>query len=588
MMKRTLFLLALLLMVGSDILSLPAPASAQRTWPNDQGGRPAPPCTIYNSTTNTVSFCSDTSPLPVSPGSSTSGAGNPTGSTNDPLGWGRSIFESTQAFDSRTGAGGTSFRWEDASTITAIRRTAATTIQRWISTDRGQTYRLIQTNAIGGFANMGVMGGSIVLSQNGRYAGNLGAGGVGAASHAFSTSLITWSAATGSAVVPSGGNSFGGGAISLSPTTANRLISNRVNTTASTCIAVLSTDGGASYTATTTEQACAGSNPGIINYVGGTTWLWVIPGSGAAFRSTDDGGTWNAVTSPGANANASICVPPTAAPSGGLGYCLVARGAAGVQSISRTTDAGSSWTEVVPAVPAAVVNLWLSFSNYGNNILSLITDSNGGVITLWRSNDAGLTWSPAATVTYTGGSTPTGYFAGTPTTQRAAGSPTNGQGSAVWIPDGVAATQNPMYGSALAPGQESIVGTQGIPWTIDRAGRGVVATQQSITLSNTEVTSAVATANVFNFAATTGERWTIRRVDARCSAGTSGVTIESPVGTTIWTSLAAEVVAATRFSTFWNPGLTAATGVAMRVTVASCGGGNTSVVSVQADRAPAP
>lgn len=585
MTRRWLFVLALLLAVGSDILSLGS-AEAQRTWPSDSAGRPAPPCTTYDPLTNVVSFCTGTVPLPVTTISGASGAGNPTGSLNDPLGWGRSLFESTEAFDPRSGVGGTSFRWDDATTLTVVRRTAATTIQRWISTDRGQTYQLIGTNAVGGFAGMGPFAGSLIRLQNGLFVTNLAGGGIGGTAFATASNLLSWNAGTGAQIVTTGVTTFAGGPVSLSPNTANRVIGTRANATAATCAPVLSTNGSA-YVTTLADQPCAGSVIGSANYVGGTTWLWSIPGSGATFRSVDDGATWSAVASPGANVNAAVCVPPTNAPSGGLGYCLVARGAAGVQSIWRTTDAGTSWTNVIPTVPAAVVNLWLSFTDYGSNILGLITDSNGGVITLWRSNDAGLTWSPAATVTYTGGSTPTAYFQGTPlSAQRAAGSPSNGQGSAVWMPDG-AANQNPMYGAALAPGQSQIVGSQGIPWTVDRAGRGAVTNQQAITLANTQTTAAANTAVVVTLTGVIGERWLLHGVDARCSAGTSGLTVESPAGTTIWSTQAAQVTT-TNFNHDWNTSLTANTGIGVVITLATCGVGNTGILIVQSSRQPAP
>lgn len=567
------------------LLLVAVPGEAQRpTWPQDAAGRPAPPCTIWNTATNEVTACSAATPVPVSGSTSTDGQGNPTGSDNDPLGWGRSIFEAQTAFDSRTGAGGTSFRWETESIVTAIRRTAATTITVMRSTDRGRTYSTIQSFA-GGFANMGTFNGSLVRSQNGLYATNHAGGGVGAAPFSRSTNLLTWTAATGADVVPTGGTSFAASSLSLSPNTANRLLGVRINVTAATCMAVVSTDGGATFTGTTGEIACAGGQSGQINYIGGTTWLWMIAANGQTRRSSDDGATWTLVASPsgGAAANATICVPTS---TGAAGYCLAAWGAAGAQRISRSTDSGTTWTQVMDAT--AMTNLFLSFTNYGNDILSVITDSVAGVITLWNSNDAGLSWSPGPSVTYTGGSTPTGYYGGTDLNNRTNGSPSNGAGSAVWIPDGVAATQNPLYSSTIPPAGTQIVGTTGIPWTIGRSGRGVITSQQGHTLGNSEVTSAAATANVFNFAATTGERWTIRRIDARCSAGTSSVTVESPVGTTLFTTLAAEVVAAGRTTLTWTPGLTGGTSAAMRITVASCGGGNTSTVAVQADRDPAP
>jgi len=538
---------------------------------------------VWDTTTNRVTACSTTTPLIVSTVAGSGGsASNPTGSTTDQNGYGRTLFEASPSFDSRTGAGGVSFRWDSQTQITVVRRTAATTIQLWRSTNRGKSYTQISSFA-GGFANMGTFNGPLLLT-GGRYIASFSGTGVNAPAIAFSTNLLAWTAAAGSDILSAAGN-VAISSMSVSPTSSLRLNAIRVNTGDATCAAVTSVNGGSTWTNSTTPFAC-GTAPGEMNYVGGTTWLWQL-GNNTARVSTDDGATWTPTTSVGAGMTAFICVPPAAAPSGGLGYCLAAAGGANAQSIFRTTNAGATWTSVVNAT--GLNSLFLSFTDYGSNILSLITDQVGAVVSLWRSEDAGFTWFPSATVAYTGGSTPTAYFNGTFNNNLTRGSPSNLLGSAVFIPNGIGATQNPMYSQKLPAASGQIVGSGGTAWTIDNAGRGVVAGQQSITLANTQTTGAAATVVVVNFTAAADQRWVIRSVEARCgtAADTSGIVIESPVGTTIWSSHAAAVISTANFVRSWDFGLTLATNVAGRVTLAACTVG-TGTLILQVDRAPAP
>lgn len=587
--RRLLSLLALVLGVGlgvhTDIMSVGI-ASAQRTWPSDAAGRPAPPCTVYDPVTNTTSFCSTTAPLPVSGASATTGAGSPAGSSNDPLGYGRSLFETTAGFNTRTGVGGSAFRWQDATSLLALTRTAATTIQVWVSNNRGQSWTNTMTTT-GGVANQGTMRGSL-LRNNGLYIASTFGTGVNGPAVIRSSDLATWIAATGTGVILGPGGNFATTSLSVSPNTANRIIGVRGDNGAAQCQTILSTDNGASWANTGSVQACGGSQLGVVSYVGGTTWLWVVPGSGAARRSTDDGSTWSAVTTPVATIldGGQMCVAPTS----GLGYCLVSSIQGGTtRQIYRSTDAGTTWTQVLSALNATIP-IPLSFTNFGANLLGVITDFATPNIFLLRSDDAGLSWSVSASAPYTGGGTPTAYFQGTCTNNLTCGSPSNGVGAAVFMPDGAATPQNPLYGAALGPGALIPTGAStGIPWSIDRAGRGITSQQQSATLNNTQVTGAATTAVVTTLAATSGERWTLRRVEARCNtaAATASVTIESPVGTTIWSTLAVEVIAASRFLASWVPGLTALTNTALRITLSACTAG-TGTLTLQADRAPAP
>jgi len=73
-------------------------------------------------------------------------------------------------------------------------------------------------------------------------------------------------------------------------------------------------------------------------------------------------------------------------------------------------------------------------------------------------------------------------------------------------------------------------------------------------------------------------------VSARCSAGTSGLTIkDGSLGTTIWTTGPAEV-GTTTFRYQWSPGLSTTLGNNLGITLATCGAANTGTLDVQASQ----
>lgn len=108
------------------------------------------------------------------------------------------------------------------------------------------------------------------------------------------------------------------------------------------------------------------------------------------------------------------------------------------------------------------------------------------------------------------------------------------------------------------------------------------ASAQPPPASNSQATSGTDAAVTATLAAsgTVYSRPYLYRVSARCSAGTSSVTVANGA-TTVWTTGAAEV--GTTNSTFtWNPGLVGSANTNMTVTLATCGGGNTGTLMVQA------
>lgn len=103
---------------------------------------------------------------------------------------------------------------------------------------------------------------------------------------------------------------------------------------------------------------------------------------------------------------------------------------------------------------------------------------------------------------------------------------------------------------------------------------GFIANSETVGAANTAV------APVMN--GSTGERGHLYSIDARCSAGTSNVTVTSG-GINLFTTTAAEVTTS-RLRLQWPMGLTGSYGSNLVVTLAACGVGNTGTLAVQMDR----
>ena len=101
---------------------------------------------------------------------------------------------------------------------------------------------------------------------------------------------------------------------------------------------------------------------------------------------------------------------------------------------------------------------------------------------------------------------------------------------------------------------------------------------------NTQTTSVADTAITTSIAAETGRRVFVFSISARCSAGTSSLTVRNGVaGTIIWSSATGEV-GTTTFRFQWNPGLASDTSNGMDVVLGTCGATNTGTLSVQISR----
>lgn len=105
---------------------------------------------------------------------------------------------------------------------------------------------------------------------------------------------------------------------------------------------------------------------------------------------------------------------------------------------------------------------------------------------------------------------------------------------------------------------------------------------EGFVLFNSQTTGAANTAVAVTIPAVLDVRAHIYEISARCSAGTSSLTVTDG-GVTIWSTAAAEVGTATARYRF-DVGLSGTRGSQVIITLASCGVGNTGTLIVQADR----
>jgi hypothetical protein len=99
-------------------------------------------------------------------------------------------------------------------------------------------------------------------------------------------------------------------------------------------------------------------------------------------------------------------------------------------------------------------------------------------------------------------------------------------------------------------------------------------------VTNSETTSAANTAVSITLTAGATDQAFLFKVTARCSAGTSSLTVTNGVAQ-IWSTSAAAVTTV-NFTETWQPGLTSTIGNDPVITLAACGAGNTGTLSVQA------
>lgn len=114
--------------------------------------------------------------------------------------------------------------------------------------------------------------------------------------------------------------------------------------------------------------------------------------------------------------------------------------------------------------------------------------------------------------------------------------------------------------------------------------RGNVAPTQQGALLNSRTVSAANTATTITLTGVANTRAHLYRLQARCSAGSSFITVADGA-TTLYETDGGTVPSGTQYAEWdWTPGLTATTGNNLVITLASCGAGNISVLSVVADQ----
>lgn len=168
-----------------------------------------------------------------------------------------------------------------------------------------------------------------------------------------------------------------------------------------------STDGGMTWGPANGGLPVSGPDPVSVNALAADGSTWIAVGAGGpnrsflAYRSTDNASTWTPVWSslPGTSGAALFSA---AFVRQGSSQILLAGGNGGV---FRSTDAGSSWSALIPIAssPNQIVS---ALSVHENSLFAAVTSPYGepGVAGVWISNDQGLTWKSYG-ATFTGLST---------------------------------------------------------------------------------------------------------------------------------------------------------------------------------------
>jgi hypothetical protein len=331
-----------------------------------------------------------------------------------------------------------------------------------------------------------------------------------------------------------------------------------------------STTSGSTWGLVDGAKTCADGGDGPAIWL--TTSTWLLPADGKLYRSADDGQTWTLVlTTTGAGASG----PNVGATST---TNLFAAGTADA-NLYHSIDGGQTWSTYLTFLN--VVGGGMACIN-SQVCIAFVSDSPPS---LMRSGDGGVTWSRVGTLDFIGCNSTC-----IPTTVA------NSFGYVLSGQSGAGGNNVMEYSAALLGGTTTIVGTTGVPMSVDTSGR-VTANQgtaaasptpwpvtpiQGPTLFNSQTTGAANTAVTVTIANAASVRAHVYNVHAFCSAGTAQLTVTDG-GTTIWGTLATEITT-TRFEKRWEPGLTSATNSQVVVNLTTCGVANTGTLHVQADR----
>lgn len=535
-LRLTPLLLVLALLWGGEV-------AAQRQWPNDVSGRPAPPCTIYDPIANTTSFCSATNPLPVGGGA---GAGTGTTGGTSTTGFGKGWFPSTFQ-----GGGNNivSVYQDGGSTVNTFRRQVACGNCLTVGTSSDGGVNVVEVNT--SFVVGNEIGFLIkVPSSPARY---FGYAPNGAASITFNSTALLSGWATGTTASPDFNNGIVAAASNANGSTVLTVGGVGGGNHTNVC---RSTDQGRTFPSCVNVRAAVAAS-GIF-YGGGTIWFATSQDGGVS-RSTDDGLSWTLVQTLGGNGGPGVCPA-----SLGFTTCLTLTGG----SVFRSTDNGLTWTNILATGTVGGI------CDYGGGNIGLVTGvppvglsaitnnvfSSQDTLNFYAGNVYGSVWTgvgaPSLT-TFTCNTTGRGYMAMHTT---AGPTPTFTFYNPITQPGGVLQSSSGGYNvSALI--------------------------QAGVILNAAPTTSAANTAATVTLTGTAGSRICVREIDIFSSAaGTPTLTISD--GATVVQNFGtlATGTAATRIA--GSPVLCGQTGNNVVVNIGAGGVGVTTTTSVVADRYP--
>jgi hypothetical protein len=533
-LRLTPLLLVLALLWGGEV-------AAQRQWPNDVSGRPAPPCTIYDPVANTTTFCSATAPLPVSGGGA--GTGSTTGTSV--TGFGKQWFPSTITGSVASGQQMAAFFLDDLNVAFLRRSTGCgNCLQVAVSSDGGVTATFVNTSVTLGNS---IRGAARISGTTPRYL----VSSVGGPLNVFvSTNVLSgWVAVTG---LTSSVHTFAG------------------NPTGSTILALTDTGGGQQVCRSTTNGTSFGgcvtvgasgpggdSNQGLA-FAGGTTWL-AINNGGNILRSIDDGVSWSTATTIGTG-RGIVCLAPN------YTTCIYATDT----STFRSTDSGATWS-AAQLVTTAIGGL-CDFGG-GANVGVLANTPPTGFAAIAQnaesSFDAGVNWFQ--------GQTNGSPWDGTGVPTIGAMACRNGRGVATIATTGGGTNVFSLYNPLTSPGGtlQSSAGGYSI----------VTPAQGGIILNAAPTTSGANAAATITLTGTAGSRICIREIVVFSSAaGTPTLVIQDATVTQVNYGTLATGTAPTRFA--GAPLFCGQTNDSLQVVVGAAGAGVTTTTSVIADRYP--
>lgn len=542
-----LFLAALLL--GSLALIPSSEAQVYRAWPNDQLGRPAPPCMIVDPATGITTPCSATNPIPVAGGGG-SGAGQGVTAGTSSTGFGKGWYPVSSAIASGRVV---SVYQPGGLTVNTFRRVVGcgNCLAVATSTDGGVTFTEFNTSFVVGNEVTFLIR---VPSTVPRY---LGYSANGAGSHIFSsTALLSgWADSTTASVF------LNNGIISFASNANGSTVLSSAGTGGGSPTEVCrSTNGGVSFPACVNAYAAVPA--GDVFYAGGTNWL-VFNTNGQIARSTDDGLSWTNITTLAGGAGGGfhgLCLP-SSAPA--YGVCLASSNG----TVYRSTDNGLTWLSVLPTGTAVG-----GLCDYGGGSVGVWGNSPpiglGTIGTnVWSSQDFGANFYTGAIYGSTWNGVGTENFA-TFTCN------TTGRGFAGTFGTGGTFL---FYNPLTQPGGvlQSSAG-----------GYNVSAAIQAGVILNSTVTSAANTAAVITLTNTSGSRICLRTLALFSSAASAVVTLTVSDGATVVLNLGTPATAITPSLFQGTPLVCSQTGNNLVVNIGAAGGAITTTTSAIADRYP--